>query len=44
MGEGSALGTLLPPRPPVLALIPGTLILTRFCIIGDLLLWSAYGD
>jgi hypothetical protein len=44
MGEGSALGTLFPPRPPVLALIPGTLILTRFCIIGDLLLWSAYGD
>ena len=43
-GEGFALGTLFPPRPPVLALIPGTLILTRFCIIGDLLLRSAYGD
>ena len=29
------------PRPPVLALMPGTLILTRFCIIGALLLWPA---
>jgi hypothetical protein len=44
MGEGSALGIPFPTRPPVLALIPGTFILTRFCIIGDLLLWSAYGD
>ena len=41
MGEGSALGILLSTRLPVLALMPGTLMLTRFCIIGARLLWFA---
>src|ERR1035441_2285063 len=41
MGEDSALGIPFPTRPPVLASMPGTLMLTRFCIIGALLLWSA---
>src|SRR5664279_4559741 len=44
IGEGSALGLLFPSRPPVLALMPGTLMLTRFCIIGALLFWSADPD
>src|ERR1035438_1704981 len=41
MGEGFALGFLFPTRPPVLALMPDTLTLTRLCIIGSLLLGSA---
>ena len=41
MSKGSALSILFSTRPPALALMLGTLIVTRFCIIGALLPGSA---
>ncbi len=39
--QHAALGILIPPRPPVLVLIPGPLIWIFFRIPGALLLWFA---